>query len=500
MLHKSIRWRIQLWHGALLLFLIAGMLATFFVYERAERFRVIDDQLNSVATSLLPRFAPPHEPDFGGPPRDEPDRGPNPRPRGREHSPSVDFDKGPHYYIAWSPQRDIIAQSSNAPVVPIPQRSATRDGHLTRTRGDLRELAILTPEDSGVLVGVSTLPLSAQLHRLAGELVVVGLALAAFGLAGGWFVAGHVLRPIGEISATAQRIAGGDRSTRINLEESDSELGQLAAVLNRTFDKLDHAFEQQVRFTADASHELRTPVSVILTQVQVALSRERSGAEYRETLAACQRAAERMRVLVNSLLELARLDSGEFHLNVEDCDLAKIAANALDLVTPLARQKSAILHSSIESVAIRGDSVKLSQVLVNLLQNAVEHNAPGVEVCLTIQHGDGKAFIRVSDNGVGIPEEALPQLFDRFYRVDKSRSASKGGTGLGLAISKAIVESHGGTITLESTAPSVQVDVPVGPPGVEKPTVGRSTKEKPTVGKNTAFLVVLPLTHSFTSS
>jgi heavy metal sensor kinase len=500
MLYKSIRWRIQVWHGALLVFLIAGMLTTFFVYERAERYRVIDDQLNSIATSLLPRFAPPRGPDFDRPPPDGPDRGPRPPRRENDQFQQFVIDKGPFYYIAWSSQREIIAQSSNAPAAPIPERSATRSGRLTRIRGDLRELAILTPEESGVLVGVSTLPLISQLRRLAAELSVIGLALAAFGLAGGWFVAGHVLRPIGEISATAERIASGERSTRINLEESDSELGQLATVLNRTFDKLDQAFARQVRFTADASHELRTPVSVILTQVQVALTRERSGAEYRETLAACQRAAERMRVLVNSLLELARLDSGEFHLNVEDCDLAKIAVNALDLVTPLARQKSAILLNSVQSVPIRGDSVKLSQVLVNLLQNAVEHNEPGVEVYLTVQRGDGKAFIRVSDNGVGIPEEALPQLFDRFYRVDKSRSASKGGAGLGLAISKAIVESHGGTITLESATADVQMDIPAGSPGVEKPTVGSSTKGKPTVGKNTAFLVVLPLSHSFTSS
>jgi heavy metal sensor kinase len=464
MLHKSIRWRIELWHGALLSCLMTGMFATFFMYERSERFRMIDDQLASLTTALLPRFVPPHGRDFDGPPPGERDQGP------RNTSDFSEFAKGPFYYIAWSPGHDIVAKSPTAPTVPVPEPGPGRAGRLVRTRGDLRELAMFTPEDSGVLVGVSTAPLTAQLHRLAGGLVVVGLALLAFGLAGGWFVAGHALRPIGEISATADQIAGGERSKRIPIEESGSELGQLAAVLNRTFDKLDHAFEQQVRFTADASHELRTPVSVILTQVQLALTRERSGAEYRETIAICQRAAERMRVLVNSLLELARIDSGEFHLNLENCDLATVAASALDMVAPLAVQKGAFLRSSIESATVRGDGVKLGQVLVNLLQNAVQHNSAGVEICLTVQRGEDKAFLRVTDNGAGIPAEALPHLFERFYRADKSRASNTGGAGLGLAISKAIVEAYGGSISVESTP-----------------------------GSGTVFLVALPV-GSFTSS
>ena len=152
-------------------------------------------------------------------------------------------------------------------------------------------------------------------------------------------MAGHALRPIGEISATARQIAGGNRAKRIDIRETESELGQLAEVLNWTFDQQDSALEQQVRFTADASHELRTPVSVILTQAQLALSREREGWEYRESLRICQRAAERMRKLVNSLLELARVDSGEFQLALRECDLAAVAAESLELVTPLAFEK-----------------------------------------------------------------------------------------------------------------------------------------------------------------
>jgi signal transduction histidine kinase len=241
-------------------------------------------------------------------------------------------------------------------------------------------------------------------------------------------------------------------------------LGQLAAVLNRTFDRLDHAFNQQVQFTADASHELRTPLSVILTQVQLALSRERSGAEYRESLGICQRAAERMRSLVNALLDLARLEAGGFDLTREDCDLQRVAEEALELVAPLAAQKRAVLRRAIEPIRLKADGAKLGQVMVNLLQNAMQHNACGVEVSLSLQPSDGFAVVRVSDNGAGLPAEVLPRLFDRFYRVDQSRSSATGGSGLGLAICKAIVEAHGGAIRVESqpgTGTEFQVLLPL---------------------------------------
>lgn len=468
MLRQSIRWRIQVWHGALLACLVAGMLETFYVLERAERVRAVDEQLNALLTPLLPHLYPPRggEPpgaDFGppGPPPEEPLN--DGRPQGPQRE-LPEFDRGPFYYVAWSPQHGITAKSSHAPNVPEPQGDDGGGHRLLRTRGEFRELASFHPSGGCVVAGVTIAPVLAQLRLLAAELVAAGLAFIAFGLAGGWWVAGHVLRPLGEIGATAVQIAGGDRSKRISLRETDSELGQLAAVLNHTFDRLDQAFEQQVQFTADASHELRTPVAVILNQSQVALSRERSGPEYRHALQICQRAAERIRALVNSLLELARMDSGEAKLTMEDCDLGRVAAEVLEWLAPLAEEKGAVLHLSVEPVRVKGDAAKLGRVLGNLLENAVQHNAKGVEISLSIQPGEQQALVRVADNGAGIAAEALPRLFDRFYRVDKSRAGGAGGAGLGLAISKSIVEAHGGTIRVESEA-----------------------------GKGTAFLVSLPL-------
>ena len=286
--------------------------------------------------------------------------------------------------------------------------------------------------------------------QLALGLIVIGLAIIGAGLAGGWWLAGRALRPIANISATAESIFDGNIGKRIQVEDAQSELGQLETVLNRTFDKLDHAFQQQIRFTADASHELRTPLSVIITQIQLALSRERTPEEYRTTLDTCERAAERMRVLVNSLMELARLDAGELTVARERCDLSRIAQEALDLIQPLARKRSITLQHSFEPLAVQADAMKLGQVLINLMNNAIQHNKEGIELRLSIERNGRSAIIKVSDNGVGIPKESLPHLFDRFYRVDKARTRGQGNSGLGLAISKAIVESHGGAIHVES--------------------------------------------------
>ncbi len=453
MLHKSIRWRIQAWHTVLLVCLVTGMLGAFYGYERGERFRMIDNQLQALLTPLLPKVRPPGGPDFdGGPPPGGLESGPGRRPAARDQAGFAEFEKGPFYYAAWLPNHDVISRSPAASAVPLPSRNESSHEQFLRSRGEFRELVNFGPDGSCVVVGTSTAAAARELRRLAMKLVVVGLGLTLFGLAGGWWVAGHALRPIGEISATARQIAGGNRAKRIDIRETESELGQLAEVLNWTFDQQDIALEQQVRFTADASHELRTPVSVILTQVQLALTRERDGQEYRETLKICQRAAERMRALVNSLLELARIDSGEFQLTLEECDLAAVAAESLELMAPLAREKNAVLRNSIESVRTKADSARIGQVLVNLLYNAIQHNPNGVEVSFSVQKNGNEAVLRVADNGTGIAAEALPHVFERFYRADKSRSGTKNGSGLGLAISQAIVQAHGGTIRAESQA------------------------------------------------
>jgi heavy metal sensor kinase len=318
-------------------------------------------------------------------------------------------------------------------------------------RGNLRETFLFAAPVDCVLVGRSIGVEQSELKRLAALLGIVGLAVLAAGLLGGWWLATRAIRPVEDISATATRIAAGDLSQRIPTAATDDELGRLADVLNTTFARLEAAFAQQTQFTADAAHELRTPVSVMLTQVQSALTRERSGAEYRETLEACERAAQRMRRLIESLLELARLDAGQEPLRSEACALATIATESVEFLRPVANSRHLEFRLHLETANCPGDAERLGQVVTNLLNNAIEYNDEGGTVEVATQARNGRAVLVVRNTGPGIPAEDLPHVFERFRRADKSRTASAH-AGLGLAICEAIVQGHGGSIEVTSTA------------------------------------------------
>ncbi len=333
----------------------------------------------------------------------------------------------------------------------MPERASGRTPlPTTRMRGTTRELYEFTRPGECLLVGRSIAPELADLRELALWLSGLGSGVLMLGLVGGWWVATRAIRSIKDISATATKIATGDLSHRINTDDTDNELGQLAAVLNSTFARLESSFERQRQFTADASHELRTPVAVILSQAQTTLARDRGADEYREALEACQRAAQRMRRLTDSLLELARLDAAEASLLREHCDLAPIAEECLQAIRPLSEEKTIQLNTDLKPAPCLGDAGRLAQVVTNLVTNAVHHNKAGEHIRVTTgQEGDWVVLV-VADTGPGIAPEDLPHLFERFYRADKSRQGGGGGTGLGLTISRAIVEAHGGTIDATS--------------------------------------------------
>ncbi len=299
-------------------------------------------------------------------------------------------------------------------------------------------------------MGCSIAPEHRELRLTALTLAGFGGGILILGLAGGWWFVGRALRPISEISSTATKISAGDLSQRINTAEAESELGQLAAVLNSTFARLETAFAQQKQFASDAAHELRTPVSVILTQTQMALGRERDAATYKQTVEACQRAAQRMRKLIESLLELARFDAGQEVLKRLKFDFSRTVADCLEMVQPLAEERHVKITSEVEPLEITGDSERLAQVVTNLLTNAIQYNQPDGEVQVKLAGQGGLAALEISDTGNGIAPEDLPRVFERFYRVDKSRTGG-GNAGLGLSICKAIVEAHGGTIEASST-------------------------------------------------
>lgn len=357
------------------------------------------------------------------------------------------------YFVVFSRDGQVLQHSPTAPEVPFPGVRVGEDRlpvRVVRGRGLHREVVHVSSFDNNVLVGRSLAKDCAAHHRLGLLLAMAGLTVLAAGLVGGWWTSSRAIRPIAAMTAAAESISAQRLSQRIDLQETDNELGQLASVLNGTFDRLQAAFERQTRFTADASHELRTPVAVILAHADLALSRPRSPEEYRTTLDTCRSAARRMKSLIDGLLTLARFDSDADGWQFEMLDLMPLAQESIDLVRPLATERSVVIESDLSAVSCRADRVRLSQVITNLLTNAIRYNREGGTVRVTVASESGFAILSVADTGIGIDPNELPFIFDRFYQVDKARSRAEGSSGLGLSISQTIVTAHGGTFTARS--------------------------------------------------
>ena len=458
---RSISWRLQFWYGLLLATVLVALGVAAFRLERARLDRALDDELRQRVSRLIRtlRSPPPPPRDEEGPPPEEGGFGPPP-PRERDHLPR-DFATGPDaatyddtgsgrkfYYVIWLLNGPRLTRSPGAPAdVPEPQG---RQQEGLRTRGEWREFFFMTAPQDYVLVGGSTVGDAAALRRFAEVLAGVGLTVLVLGVAGGNWLVRRALRPIGEISAAAARMAQGDLTQRIALDQTAGELGQLAGVLNDSFARLEAAFARQARFTGDAAHELRTPVTVILTHAQNGLAAAGGTAEHREAFAACQRASQRMRGLIESLLQLARLDSAETPPVRAPFDLAEVARGCLEFVRPLAEEKGVVLHAELAPAHCCGDARQLDQVVSNLLDNALHYNRDGGHVSVRTYQEATWAILTVSDTGVGIAEEHLPLIFERFYRADQARTGGGGRSGLGLAIAKAVVDAHGGAIEVRS--------------------------------------------------
>ena len=232
--------------------------------------------------------------------------------------------------------------------------------------------------------------------------------------------------------------------------DTESELGRLACVLNSTFERLEAAFAQQKQFTADASHELRTPIAVLITEAQTTLARTRDAAEYRETVEICLETAQQMRRLTQALLELARFDAGQEPLERRQFELGETVRGCVERIRSMVLERGIHVELELAQAEVFGDPDRVDQVVTNLLVNAVHYNKDQGQIHVVTRTENHLAVLTVSDTGSGISAEDLPRLFERFYRCDKARSRSNGRSGLGLAICKAIVDAHGGGIEVES--------------------------------------------------
>jgi heavy metal sensor kinase len=288
--------------------------------------------------------------------------------------------------------------------------------------------------------------------------ILLGLPLAlVLAIFGGFFLVGRALRPVERITATAEAIDAGDLSRRIGYRGPADEVGRLAATFDRMLDRLEKAFARERRFTGDAAHELRTPLTAMKGQIEVALSRQRSGKVYVETLREIGGQVERLIRISNDLLFMTRLEQAHGkRMLQEEVALSELLPTIVDQVRLLAAQKEIAITQEIgERVDVEGDLDLLIRLFLNLLDNAIKYTPPGGMVTVAAQAEAEEVVIVVSDTGAGIEAEHLPHLFERFYRVegDRARPAGgegHGGAGLGLAIAAEIVRVHGGTIRAKS--------------------------------------------------
>jgi heavy metal sensor kinase len=335
------------------------------------------------------------------------------------------------------PQLETIALASGEQLRLITKRATFPDG-----------------ESFFIRIGQSLKPLQVARRRLIwllGIAVPIALLLGSYG---GWMLANQALHPVDRITCAAEQISASDLAQRVPLPGKMDEIGRLAKTFNSMIARLQTAFERQRQFTSAASHEMRTPLAVMRGEIEVTLRRERSPEEYRQTLSSSLEEIKRLSRLVEDLLTLARGDAGQSLLQREPVILGELCAQTVGYLRPLAedRQQSLSLEESKSPLVISGDTQRLQQMLLNLLDNAIKYTGQGGNIRLGLNATDTDALITITDTGRGIPAEDLPHIFERFFRHSKTtadRTAS--GFGLGLSIVKWIVDSHGGNIEASST-------------------------------------------------
>ncbi|MGO9440273.1 MAG: heavy metal sensor histidine kinase [Terriglobales bacterium] len=309
-----------------------------------------------------------------------------------------------------------------------------------------------TTQTDTLQIAVDVSQKEASLARYRFWFWVILLATSAIFPLVGYQIARRGIRPVQEMATTARHISSTNLRERILPEGYPFELASLANTFNQMLDGLEESFERISRFSADIAHDLRTPVNNIRGEAEVALARARSADEYREVIESCLEEAVRLSDLIGDLLFLARADSPLIHLRRERVDVGELLGGVREYYEASAADGGVALTTAVasEPVVAELDRTLLQRAVGNLVSNALAHTPPGGAVVLGTHADSSTIRIEVSDTGVGIPAEALPRVFDRFFRVDSSRSQGLGGTGLGLAIVQSIALLHGGKVEISS--------------------------------------------------
>jgi heavy metal sensor kinase len=306
--------------------------------------------------------------------------------------------------------------------------------------------------------------------RLAFALGIPVFLLVA--VAGGLILVKNSLHPIREITKQAERISSEHIGERLPVVHTGDEIERLAPSLNRMIERLEEAIQHVSRFSADVSHELRTPLTILQGELEAMAGQRPHDVESLEMIGNALEEIDRLSKIVNQLLIISRLDAGQAGIERLPVNLGDLALGAAEQMQLLADEKDIVMSYAIEpNIFVLGDHLRLKQVLVNLLDNAIKYTADGGRLEIGVSAEKEFARLTVSDNGIGIDREALPHIFERFYRADKARSRTSGGTGLGLSIVNSIATAHDGHVSVRSSeggGTTVTVELPLLPQGQEQ--------------------------------
>lgn len=404
------------------------------------------------------------------------------------------FRRANTFIMVVTPEGEILARSDNLRdfTQPLDPGAVTEglEGLQTISYGE-QVIRVLTAavqveeEDRSQLVGYLQVAQVMEEFETFNQLVIaaafLGLAAATASAFVATLISPRLFRPLEEIARLAGQISrADDLSRRLPDTGRDDEIGQLTLALNQTLARLEELFTAQQRFLADVSHELRTPLTTIRGNVD--LMRRMGGADD-VSLDDIEAELERMTRLVNDLLLLARADVGSLPVTTETVEMDTLLLDVYRQVKAL-RPKVEVTLEEVDQVQVTGDSDRLKQLILNLVDNAVKYTPAGGQVFLSLHKDAGYAELTVRDTGIGIPEEDLPFIFDRFYRVDKARARAHGGSGLGLSIARWIVDVHKGTLTVDSKVgegTTFTVRLPLRSPSSEPPEAPPAQHNQPSL-------------------
>jgi heavy metal sensor kinase len=439
-----IRARLTAWYAAFLVVMLAALGAFLVIELRSDLRSTIDRELRTGSGAIAQNYQTDGVRGF------------------RETSVAALRRSGSDAQVLNQAGRVIVSfgEVAHSPMIPPRSVRLALAGRLTLTNASLgparqpfRLLATPVFREAQQQLVVVAAPLQGvdeAVDRILNLLLIAGpVAMAVAGI-GAWWLLRRALDPVERMRRKAEEIGFDQLHERLAVPKAKDEIGQLAATLNAMLDRLEAGVLANRQLIADASHELRTPLAAMRVELDVSLRDGHRTAAEREVLESVREDVDRMSRTVDNLITLARADEGRLDLLSDEVDLDQALDEAARPLWALAEAKQVRLHTTGEPVRTRGDEQRLQHALTNLIENAIKFTPPGGEVTLSSWRRGGEVGVTVSDTGPGIPADARPHVFDRFYRVDRSRSRESGGSGLGLAICREIATAHGGRVWVDS--------------------------------------------------